>query len=81
MEKNKYVEQLSSELKNAVNGEIFINITQLSKTIGIARETVAKLVYKSKYILNGKEKLFFIPDVVDCIYNGLQTDSLEAMFQ
>lgn len=80
MEGRKYIEHLSSELKNAVGGEVFINITKLSKTIGIARETVTKMLYSSKYILNGKEKLFFIPDVVDRIYNELQTDSLEVSF-
>ena len=80
MDGRKYIEHLSSELKNAVNGEVFINITKLSKTIGIARETVTKMLYSTKYILNGKEKLFFIPDVVDRIYNELQTDSLEVSF-
>lgn len=76
MNKNKYIDSLCLQLKEFVGGKIYINISQLAKATGVARETAAQWVYKLKYIPNGREKLFLINDVANQIFNILECDSI-----
>ena len=74
MSKKEYVETLSENLKNFTNNKLYINITQLAKALGVARETAAQMVFKLKYLPNGREKLFFINDVAVCLFNTMNCD-------
>ena len=76
MNKNKYIESLYLQLKEFVDGKLYINISQLANAIGVARETAAQWVFKLKYIPNGREKLFLIEDVATQIFNILECDSI-----
>ena len=79
MSKNKYIEALNLYLNKFTNGSVYINISQLAKALGMARETTAQLVYDLKYLPNGREKLFFINDVALQIYSNLQCDGIGGM--
>ena len=76
MNKNNYIESLRLQLKEFVDGKLYINISQLANAIGVARETAAQWVFKLKYIPNGREKLFLIEDVATQIFNILECDSI-----
>ena len=76
MNKNKYIESLRLQLKEFVDGKLYINISQLANATGVARETAAQWVFKLKYIPNGREKLFLIEDVATQIFNILECDSI-----
>ena len=78
MNKNKYVESLYLQLKEFVDGKLYINISQLAKATGVARETAAQWVFKLKYLPNGREKLFLIDDFAAQMYSILECDSLEG---
>ena len=75
MKKSEYIENLSSELKEATNGRMYINVTQFAKCIGVARETAVRMLFTLKYLSNGNEKLFFVPEVAQHLYEILTADS------
>lgn len=74
MKKSEYIDNLSSELKEATNGKMYINVTQLSKCIGVACETAVRMLFTLKYLPNGNEKLFFVPEVAQHLYEILESD-------
>lgn len=74
MSKKEYVESLSENLREFANNKLYINISQLAKALGVARETAAQMVFKLKYLPNGREKLFFIGDVANCLFNTMSCD-------
>ena len=76
MKKSEYIEYLSSELKEATNGRMYINVTQFAKCIGVARETAVRMLFTLKYLSNGNEKLFFVPEVAQHLYEILTSDSV-----
>ena len=79
MKKNEFINTLSLQLQEFTGGKLFINISQLSKALGVARETTAQMVYTLKYIPNGREKLFYISDVATHLYKQLQSDGTGGM--
>lgn len=78
MSKQDYIDSLAVNLSKFANNKIYINISQLSNALGVARETAAQLVFKLRYIPNGREKLYLVNDVATQLYYKSTCDSLKG---
>ena len=78
MGKQEYIDILSVNLSKFANNKMYINISQLANALGIARETAAQLVFKLRYIPNGREKLYLVNDVATQLYYKSTCDSLKG---
>ena len=81
MTKNDYITTLIETLSESANNKIYINVSQLAKALGVARDTAGMMVFKLKYVPNGREKMFLINDVAAHIYDQTKCDYLGGRFQ
>ena len=81
MSKIDYIENLTKKLQSEANNSLFINTSQLAKSFGIGYESAARLLFKLKYIPNGRKKLFLITDVATHVYSQLRCDWIGGAFK
>ncbi len=71
MSAEKMVNDLSLKMQKFVGDGIFINVSQCAKLLGISRERMAQILFENKFIKNGNEKLYYIPEVAVGLVNKM----------
>ena len=76
MKKEEQVKILKSDLQQAVDGKLCMNVTQFANAFGVSRERAEQMLHPLKYLCNGREKLFLISEIANLIYHNLQSNVL-----
>lgn len=72
MSKEESLNYMKQILSKNSNSKIYVNITQIAEALGVTRGTAKKELAHLKWKQNGRERLFFIPDVAETIYNSME---------
>lgn len=67
MTKNERIESIRTQLKESAGNPAFINVTQLSKFLGVSRARAKDLLSPLSCMKNGREKMYLIIDVSEVI--------------
>lgn len=62
------------ELVKKMSGRgLFINLSQMSKMLGISRDVLREKVRGLEYIENGRSKMYFVEDVAEMLVREKRT--------